>query len=139
MSFIAAIPIIGELLKPIFEIIDKAIPDREAAEKMKHEIAIKSLEAQTQLQQGQIDINKQEAASQSVFVAGWRPAIGWTCAMALFWQFVGYDTTMFFLTLFGKAVVVPKLVAQENLMELVLAMLGLAGWRSFDKKNAKDK
>ena len=120
-------------VQELFAIINKFVPDKDLAAKIQAELTTKSLEIQSQLQQGQIDINKVEAGSSNLFVAGWRPAIGWTCALALFWQFVGYDTTIFFLTLFDKVIVVPKLVAQENLFDLVLAMLGLAGYRTFEK------
>jgi hypothetical protein len=130
---LAAIPVVGELLKGVFELIDKVIPDKNAAEKAKQEMTMKTLEMQQQLQTGQIDINKQEAAHASMFVAGWRPAIGWTCALALFWHFVGYEMARWVALMASMNVEVPRLMSGENLMELVLAMLGLAGFRSYEK------
>jgi hypothetical protein len=117
----------------IFGIIDKFVPDKDLAAKMQNEINIKLIDTQAQLQQGQIDINKIEAASTNVFVSGWRPAIGWVCAFALFWQFVGYDMSLWLIAVTKSTLVAPRLMGGENLMELVLAMLGLAGFRTFEK------
>ena len=88
---------------------------------------------QGQLQNGQIEINKMEAAHKSLFVAGWRPAIGWVCALALGYHFIGYDIGAWIITVGGWDVVLPHLNGTETLMELVLAMLGLAGFRTFEK------
>jgi hypothetical protein len=130
---LSAIPIIGDVLKGIIEIIDKSVPDKDAAAKMQQDVTMKVMEIQFALQNGQIEVNKVEAANQNLFVSGWRPAIGWTCALALFWQFVGYDMTVFGLSVMNSSIVAPKLIASDNLFELVLAMLGLAGFRSYEK------
>lgn len=134
---IGAIPIIGDALKGIFDIIDKAVPDKDAAEKMKHEIALKTMENQVSLQHGQIDTNKIEAANQRLFVSGWRPAIGWTCAMALFWHFIGYDIATWVTTFMNIKTEIPRLMSGDYLMELVFAMLGLASLRTVDKLKQK--
>lgn len=130
------IPIISaitETLGGIFGIVDKLIPDKDKAIQLKHDIQMKILDLQGALQMGQIDINKLEAAHRSIFVAGWRPAIGWICAFALGWHFIGFDLFTWLATLSGSEIVVPKLVGTENLMEMVLAMLGLAGFRTYEK------
>lgn len=138
MAIWTALPVIGELLKPIFDIIDKAIPDRDAAEKAKHELAMKTLDIQAQLQLGQIETNKAEAASDGIFKGGWRPFIGWTCGVALGWYFMGYDIAQWLLAV-TRATVPPiaKPAGFEYLFELVLAMLGLAGFRTFEKAKSK--
>jgi len=130
LPLIAAIaPILGK----VFGIVDKMVPDKDAAAKAKHEIETMLVGLQGQLQNGQIEINKMEAAHKSIFVAGWRPAIGWVCALALGYHFVGYDIGAWIVTVGGWDIILPKLGGTESLMELVLAMLGLAGFRTFEK------
>jgi hypothetical protein len=84
------------------------------------------------LVQGQIDINKAEAASPNAFTSSWRPAIGWVCAAALAMQYivrplvawVGIVTNNPLPTLPG---------IDEHLWELLTALLGLSGLRTFEK------
>lgn len=131
-----ALPIIGaitEVLGGIFGIVDKMVPDKDAAEKMKHDIQTQLIDLQGKLQTGQIEINKIEAAHKSIFVAGWRPAIGWCCAIALGWHFMGYDIANWIIAVSGSEITAPELAGTENLLEIVLAMLGLAGFRTYEK------
>lgn len=130
------LPLIGAItttLGQIFGIVDKFVPDKDKAIQLKHDIQLKVLDLQGRLQMGQIDINKIEAAHKSLFVAGWRPAIGWICALALGWHFIGFDMLTWLKGIFGWEFVVPALAGTENLMEMVLAMLGLAGFRTYEK------
>jgi hypothetical protein len=80
----------------------------------------------------QIEVNLAEAAHRSVFVAGWRPAIGWVCALALLWAFILQPAATWAVTTFDLGVAVPAIVT-DHLFELVLAMLGMAGLRTFEK------
>jgi len=130
IPLIAAItPILGK----IFGIVDKMVPDKDAAKKMKHDVEVMLIGLQGQLQNGQIEINKIEAAHKSIFVAGWRPCLGWVCALALGWHFIGYDLCQWILAVSGSEISAPVLAGTENLMEIVLAMLGLAGFRTYEK------
>lgn len=82
---------------------------------------------------GQIAINKIEAAHKSLFVAGWRPAIGWICAIAVGYSFVLHPILEWILILSSVPVdTMPKLEAGQ-LMNLVLAMLGMASLRTYEK------
>ena len=130
---IPLISAIAPILGKVFGLVDKMVPDKDLNAKMKHEIEAQLLGLQGQLQNGQIEINKIEAAHKSIFVAGWRPAIGWVCALSLFYHFVGYDVFQWGITVFSLDMVAPALGGTENLMEIVLAMLGLAGFRTFEK------
>jgi hypothetical protein len=76
----------------------------------------------------QAEINKVEASSRNLFVAGWRPAAGWICVMALGYQFLARPLIIIFAPPGTPA---PEL--DSMLFELTFAMLGLAGIRSFDK------
>lgn len=116
-GLLAIIPVIGE-------IIDKLIPDPQERMKMQIELAKladaeNARDAQNAL--GQIEVNKVEAASSSLFVAGWRPAIGWGCGAALL-----YNTLL--APLFGLG------IADLGFLQTVLmAMLGIGGMRTVEK------
>jgi hypothetical protein len=86
----------------------------------------------------QAEINKVEAAHRSIFVAGWRPAIGWVCAASLAYEFVGYPALLWYAELYHPGLV-PPVILNENLFELVLAMLGMAGLRTFEKARGRAK
>ena len=86
-----------------------------------------------QLIQLQSEINKVEAQHRTIFVAGWRPFIGWVCGVALAYNFVLRDLLIWFL---GQDQVPPAL-QMEHLMTVLIGMLGLGGMRTFEK--LKDK
>ena len=81
----------------------------------------------------QIEVNKEEAKSSSLFVSGWRPATGWTCAGALFYVSIIEPIARFVCTQAGYAGSYPTIDTTIT-MQVLLGMLGLAGMRSFDKK-----
>lgn len=79
------------------------------------------------------EINKIEAQHRTIFVAGWRPFIGWVCGFALAYNFVLRDLLIWFL---GTEQVPPAL-QMEHLMTVLVGMLGLGGMRTFEKLNNK--
>ena len=87
----------------------------------------------------QIEVNKVEAASASVFVSGWRPAVGWVGVAGLGYQFLGYPL-MQWLWAFGQGIdLIPKDLPAppdlqiDQLMVLLSGLLGFGGMRSFEK------
>jgi hypothetical protein len=82
--------------------------------------------------QGQLAVNKQEAASAQWFVAGWRPAVGWVCACGVGVQFVFGPLATWISGLLGHPVVVPSLDL-SSLMALLTGMLGIGGLRTYEK------
>ncbi len=121
------------------QIIDKIWPNKDEAEKAKVRLAelaqagdLKEIE----LLLGQQAINKIEAAHESVFVAGWRPGIGWICGLSLAYHYVIEPFLFFTLTALNVHVVLPALDMGE-LMTLLLGILGLGAFRSYDKRNGK--
>lgn len=120
----AIIPLIGS-------IIDKAIPDKTAADKAKAEIAMMQAKGELDLMLGQIEINKNEAQHSSVFVAGWRPFIGWVCGLALAYEYLMLP--LFSWLSLNAGWQQPPHLVMDGMMELVLAMLGVAGLRTFEK------
>ena len=124
---------IQALIGPVANLLDKFIPDADEKAKLAHEIATLSERHAHELAKGQLEVNKAEAANKNFFVAGWRPFIGWTCGVALFWHFVGVPVTLFFISWF--AVEIPELPSfdMDSLMTILLGMLGLGGLRTFEK------
>ncbi len=139
--------IVGGLLGQVFGMIDKIIPDegaREAAKlkaaKLHQEGQLTELDAMVKMAQGQMEINKTEAAHKSILVAGWRPFIGWICGLSLFWQFLGFPITKTILGIYNPELL-PTLPVLETdmLFELVLAMLGMGGLRTYEKIKGKSR
>ena len=125
-------PIIAALLPILGGVIDKVIPDKAAADKAKLEMQLKLLDAANAGALAQLEVNKVEAAHQSVFVAGWRPAIGWVCAAALAYSYMLVPFVGFAFAVMGKPM--PKWpVLDGNLWELMFGMLGMGALRSYDK------
>lgn len=122
------LPFLGDLIKGATGIIDKFIVD--PSEK---------LEAQTQMYQmlmnsdmAQMEVNKQEAAHKSLFVAGWRPAVGWTCAIGLFWGTIGQNILQWGMAIWAPTVVAP-VIDTATLIPILMGMLGMGGLRTFEK------
>ena len=126
-----AFPLLA-LLPVLSKVLDKVIPDTAAAEKAKAELIANATNQEFQLALAQIQTNQEEAKHSSIFVAGWRPFIGWVCGLALAWHFIGYDLVLWFVAWRKVDMVLPQ-IDSGNLMELTLAMLGMAGLRSWEK------
>lgn len=80
-------------------------------------------------------VNEIEAAHKSVFVAGWRPAVGWTCAIAFGYHFVVHPLITWGMVLWFPEVDIPPQLSLGELMPVLLGMLGLGGMRSYEKKH----
>lgn len=133
------IPIIDSLLKIGSTILDRVIPDVAAREKAKAEFQLQVLQQETelvktfaQLDQSQIEVNKEEAKSSSLFVSGWRPFIGWVCGSAFAWVYIGQPVLAFFFTAAGHPLNLPHIEFGE-MSSVLLGMLGLGGMRSYEK------
>jgi uncharacterized membrane protein len=114
------------------KVIDKIFPDKTQADAAKFKLL--ELEKAGELAQlaGQLEINKVEAASSSKFIAGWRPFIGWICGCAFAWQFVAGPILVWALTVYGKVTTLP-VINTALMVELLLAMLGIGGLRTYEK------
>lgn len=87
----------------------------------------------------QTELNKIEAAHRSVFVAGWRPFIGWVCGLALLYNFVIRDLLAWLILNTGLEASMPPDLAMEELMTVLLGMLGLGAFRTAEKMTGKAK
>lgn len=114
------------------KLIDKLFPDPQ--KKAEALLKLKELEQSGDLQviAGQIEINKVEASSSNLFVAGWRPFVGWVCATALLYTLVLAPVAMSIAVILGHALVLP-IIQTELLTTLLIGMLGLGGMRTVEK------
>lgn len=123
------------LLAPGLEMIGKLvdrIPDPAARERASLEMQADLLKYAAEQSQAQMEVNKVEAAHSSIFVAGWRPFIGWMGGVALGYAFLLQPILSWFLAIIGVETPLPK-PDTESMMALVTAMLGVTAARSFDK------
>lgn len=87
----------------------------------------------------QVEINKLEAQHRSLFVSGWRPFIGWICGCGLLINFNLLPLIVMYGALFKTGFVAPQLPGIGELMNLLLALLGMAGLRTWEKSNKLTK
>ena len=132
-SMVKEYKMISQLIAPITGLLDKFIEDKDQKARLAHEVATMAQKHAQELAKGQLEINKAEAQSRSIFVAGWRPFIGWTCGIAMFWHFVGVPITMFFVSWFSMEIAELPQFDMNSLMTVLLGMLGLGGLRTFEK------
>lgn len=121
MAIAALIPLIGTVL-------NKFLPDPEQRAKAEAELT----SALQGWDSSQSEINKTEAQSMNLFVAGWRPAIGWTCALALIYQYLLVPLAVWGSTWSGHDLPTPPRL-DDVLWELLFGMLGMGGLRTFEK------
>ena len=116
--------ILSSLLPVATSIIDRVVPDKNAAKKAKLDMQKELTTAFNKANLAQIETNKIQAAHPSIFVSGARPAIMWICAFGLGWQFVFQPVAVWVLALTDAGVALP-IIETEGLMSLTLALLGL--------------
>ena len=124
---------IQALIGPVAGLLDKFIEDKDQKNALAHEIATLSTRQAHEAAMGQIEINKAEAQHRSIFVAGWRPFLGWGLAFAMIWHFVLAPMIIFGFAYSGM--VAPDLPTfdMDSLMTVLLGMLGLGGLRTVEK------
>jgi len=132
------------LIDPVARIVEKLIPDPQAQAQAKLKMLemgqkgeLAFLDADVKLALGQMEINKAEAASPSLFKGGWRPFVGWVCGFGLAYEFLARPLLPFFAGLAGLDV--PPLIqlGTETLLPLLFGMLGLGGMRSYERVSGK--
>ena len=119
--------ILNSLVQPITSLLDKVIEDKDTKNNIAFELATMAERHAQELSKGQLEVNKVEAAHKSLFVSGWRPAIGWICGLALL-----YSTIL--APILGIWFIVPP-VDSSLLTSVLMGMLGLGAMRSYEKKN----
>ena len=125
--------LLPNLLPIVGDVIGRFLPeDKEARAQAEREIETRLAEHLAKVDMAQIEVNKAEGQHRSIFVAGWRPFIGWTCGFALAYTYVIQPMLVFGLAQAGHLVTLPQ-VDMSLMMPVLLGMLGLGGMRSFEK------
>ena len=119
--------ILTSLISPVTSLLDKVIEDKDTKNNIAFELATMAERHAQELSKGQLEVNKVEAAHKSLFVSGWRPAIGWISGLALL-----YSTIL--APILGIWFIVPP-VDSSLLTSVLMGMLGLGAMRSYEKKN----
>ena len=119
------------LIGPVTGLLDKFIEDKDQKNALAHEIATMSERAASENAIAQIELNKAEAQSGSLFIGGWRPFVGWTCGVGLAYNVI---ISQILSIWFEVPTVDPSL-----LTPVLMGMLGMGAMRSYEKKNAVAK
>jgi len=124
----------GSLVDSVGKIIDSV----HVSEEEKGKIKIRLQELENEINSKQMDINLADAQSTATDISGilqrsWRPLIGFSAALSIFWEFVLKNFIVFFLAVFEIETLPLPSMNMEQLMPLVMALLGMAGLRTFEK------
>jgi hypothetical protein len=130
---------IASLIPAVSGLLDKFIEDKDKKNAMAHEIATMAEKAAHEAAMAQIGVNKAEAGHRSIFVAGWRPFVGWVCAIALAYHFVLQPILVFGMAAANVAPLTLPQFDMDSLMTVLLGMLGLGGLRSYEKTKGLSK
>jgi hypothetical protein len=124
--------ILNSLIGPVTGLLDKFIEDKDKKNQIAYELSTMAEKHAQEIAKGQIEVNKAEAAHKSLFVAGWRPAIGWVCVLGMAGNFITIPITNMILELMGSSVTVP-LIPTAEMMPILMGMLGLGAMRTVEK------
>ena len=124
--------LVNILVGPIAALLDKFIPDKDAREKMAHDIATMAASQAHEITKLQLELNKQEAAHKSLFVAGWRPFIGWSCGFAMTANFILIPFANLGLKMYGYTEPLP-MIDLTTMMPVLMGLLGLGTLRTVEK------
>tara|TARA_Y100000114_G_scaffold75900_1_gene69614 strand:- start:1466 stop:1861 length:396 start_codon:yes stop_codon:yes gene_type:complete len=130
---------IAALIPAVSGILDKFVPDADTKNKLAHEIATMSEKHAQEALLAQLEINKAEAASGSLFKGGWRPAVGWVCAIAFAYHFILKDLIIFGATFAGADLPEMPEFDMGTLLTVLGGMLGIGGLRTYEKKSGLTK
>lgn len=132
-----ALPALVTAFLPFLDRVLDMIPNPEARAQAKQELTLELVRIDAEERMSQVELNKVEAAHSNIFVAGWRPFIGWVGGVSLAWTFLVHPLITWVATVAGYTGTFPTLDT-DPLMTLVMAMLGVGAMRSFDKVNGVD-
>jgi len=129
---------IDKLIGPVTSLLDKFVEDKDQKAKLAHEVATMAQRHAQELAKAQLEVNKAEAQHRSLFVSGWRPAVGWCCVFGMMGNFMVIPFANFVLALLEIEVVVP-LIDTATMMPVLMGMLGLGAMRTYEKKSGVSK
>lgn len=123
---------IEHLIGPVTGLLDKFVEDKDQKARLAHEIATLAERQAHEIAKSQIEVNKSESQSGSVFIGGWRPATGWVCVLGFGVNFLVIPLTNLFLSITENPLLVPTLDVSQ-MMPVLLGMLGLGSMRTVEK------
>ena len=123
---------LASLVGPIVSKFVDRIPDGNARARAKESLERELVEAANSAMLAQTEINAVEAQHKSIFVAGWRPFIGGVCGVGIAWSMVVQPVAQWAMIAWGDGTKLPT-IDTSYLLELVTAMLGMSGLRTFEK------
>jgi hypothetical protein len=127
------------LIAPITGLLDKVIPDADERARLAYEINTLAEKQHHSIMQGQMEVNKAEAESPSIFKGGWRPWIGWVCGSAFALNFLLFPMMQYGLEIaktlgyLTTKIPPPPVLDMATMMPVMLGMLGLAINRTAEK------
>jgi hypothetical protein len=124
--------LIESLIGPVAALLDKFIEDKDQKNALAQQLATMSERHAQELAKAQIEVNKVEASSSSLFVSGWRPAVGWVCVLGMAGNFIIIPLANFVLALSDSNITIP-LIDTATMMPVLMGMLGLGAMRSAEK------
>lgn len=139
-------PAVGGIVESVTNLIDDlhtSDKERLDAQLEDRRLGIKEQEIEAGLLQGQVEVNKVEAAHANTFVSGWRPAVGWVGVAAMGYQFVLYPFLVWAWALMQAVGFVPTTLAPPPMLEtdalwvILTGILGLGGARTVEKLKGK--
>ena len=131
--------LITSLVGPVSGLLDKFIEDKDQKAKLAHELATMADKLAHEQQLAQIAVNKEEAASGSIFKGGWRPFIGWVCGIAFFYHFVLNPIILFVIAIIGIEIPTLPEFQMNTLLTVLGGMLGIGGLRTYEKQKGLTK
>ena len=127
------------LVGPATDLLDKFIEDKDQKAKLAHELATMADKHAQEISLAQISVNKEEAASGSLFKGGWRPFVGWVCGVAFCYHFILQPLVIFIVAIAG--VDIPDLpnFQMNTLLTVLGGLLGIGGLRTYEKQKGLTK
>ena len=125
--------LLNALIGPVTGLLDKFVEDKDQQAALAHEISTMADRHAQELALAQVEVNKAEAASGSVWKGGWRPFVGWVCGTAFAYHFVIQPLAIFVVAAYGMEIPALPEFDMGQLMTVLMGMLGLGGLRSFEK------
>lgn len=119
---------IDKLIKPVGDILDKFVADKDLKTKLSHELEKEIIS----LNKAQLEVNKVEAQHNNIFISGWRPFIGWCCGLSLAYHFILEPVIQYILIVNGIQFETPEFDFSQ-LSTIVMAMLGMSTLRTYEK------
>jgi len=123
---------LSSLIAPIAGLLDKFIPDTDKKNEIAYQLATMAETYAHEVAKGQLTVNAVEAAHKSMFVAGWRPAIGWVCVLAMFGNYFIIPIVNFALAI-GGSILVIELIQTAEMLPVLMGILGLGAMRTTEK------